>query len=231
VLFEGAQGVLLDLDHGTYPFVTSSSPAAGGVSTGLGVPPRAVTAVLGITKAYTTRVGGGPFPTEIRDGRAAVILERGNEYGATTGRPRRCGWFDAVAVRYSCRLNGIDHLAVTKPDILDVFDEIPVCVGYSYRGTLLRDFPTESRVLEAVIPRYKNFRGWMTPLAGVEDASRFPRQFKDYLRALEDLVEARSCLVSTGVERRQTVLRDSRLRKLADPDKVRAGLRGRIPGR
>ncbi|OGD25236.1 MAG: adenylosuccinate synthase [Candidatus Aminicenantes bacterium RBG_13_63_10] len=231
VLFEGAQGVLLDIDHGTYPFVTSSNPTAGGVAVGLGVALRWISAVLGITKAYTTRVGSGPFPTEIKDGRAAVILERGNEYGATTGRPRRCGWFDAVAVSYACRLNGIERLAVTKPDVLDVFDEIPVCVGYTYKGTLMRDFPAESRVLDLVKPRYKVLPGWKTPLADVTDYARFPRRFKDYLRTLEDLVETRTCLVSTGMERRQTVLRDARLRRIADPEKIRSGLRGRISGR
>jgi len=231
VLFEGAQGVLLDLDHGTYPFVTSSSPTAGGVATGLGVAPRWISAVLGVTKVYTTRVGAGPFPTEIKDVRAAILLERGNEYGATTGRRRRCGWFDAVAVSYACRLNGIDRLAFTKPDVLDELDEIPVCIGYAYKGAPLRDFPVESRVLDRVEPRYKVFRGWKTSLAGVTDYARFPRRFKDYLRALEDLVEARACIISTGVERRQTALRDPRLRGLADPDKIRSGLMSRMSGR
>ncbi|HEX9902138.1 MAG TPA: adenylosuccinate synthase [Acidobacteriota bacterium] len=231
VLFEGAQGTLLDLDHGTYPFVTSSSSTAGGVCTGLGIPPGRIDAVLGITKAYTTRVGSGPFPTEIGDERGEVILKRGDEFGATTGRRRRCGWFDAVAVSYSCRLNGVTRLALTKPDVLDVFDRIPVCTGYTYKGTPLRSFPVESRVLEKVEPRYKEWPGWKTPLAGVAESGRLPQRFKDYLRALEDLVEARACLISTGGERRQTVVLPGLLRGMADPDKVLAGLRGRLAGR
>ncbi len=229
VLFEGAQGVLLDLDHGTYPFVTSSSPTVGGVATGLGVAPQWITAVLGITKAYTTRVGSGPFPTEIADQRGGLLLQRGDEYGATTGRPRRCGWFDAVAVRYACRLNGIRFLAVTKPDVLDPLEEIPVCIGYEYKGSLLKDFPVESWILDRLRPRYRIFKGWRTSLGSIRDYERFPQRFKTYLRALEDLVEAEVCLVSTGVDRTQTVLREARLRRLVDPEKIRAGFR--IPPR
>jgi adenylosuccinate synthase len=230
VLFEGAQGTLLDLDHGTYPFVTSSSPSAGGVCTGLGIPPRRIDAVLGITKAYTTRVGCGPFPTEIRDERGELLLKRGDEFGATTGRRRRCGWFDAVAVSYACRLNGVTRLALTKPDVLDGFDQIPVCVGYAYKGTPLRSFPLESGMLEKVKPRYRNFPGWKTPLAGATEWGRLPQPFKDYLRAVEDLVEAKTCLISTGVERKQTILRPDLLRRIADAAKVQTGLRGRLAG-
>jgi len=231
ILFEGAQGTMLDLDHGTYPFVTSSSSAAGGVCTGLGIPPGQVHAVLGVTKAYTTRVGSGPFPTEIPDERGEILSKRGNEFGATTGRRRRCGWFDAVAVAYACRLNGITRLAVTKPDVLDVFDKIPVCTGYRYKGTPLRSFPVDSRVLEKVEPRYRELPGWKTSLAEAAESGRWPQRFKDYLRTLEDMVEARACLVSTGVERSQTILLPRLLRGIADPDQVRAQLRGRLAGR
>ncbi len=230
VLFEGAQGAMLDLDHGTYPFVTSSNPTAGGVCTGLGIPPSRIDAVLGITKAYTTRVGCGPFPTEIRDERGELILKRGDEFGATTGRRRRCGWFDAVAVSYACRLNGVTRLALTKPDVLDGFDRIPVCIGYTYKGTPLRSFPLERGVLEKVEPRYRNFPGWKTPLAGATESGRLPQPFKDYLRALEDLVEAKACLISTGFERKQTILKPKLLRGIADVAKVQAGLRGRLAG-
>ena len=150
IMAEGAQGALLDIDHGTYPFVTSSSCTAGGVSTGLGIGPTRIGHVVGITKAYITRVGGGPFPTEIRDDRSKIIQERGHEFGATTGRPRRCGWFDAVATAYSCRVNGIAKIVLTKPDILDAFEEIPVCTGYLYKGEKLPGFPTEPWILEKV---------------------------------------------------------------------------------
>jgi adenylosuccinate synthase len=231
ILLEGAQGTLLDLDHGTYPFVTSSSSTAGGVCTGLGLPPGRIDAVLGITKAYSTRVGSGPFPTEIGDERGEVILKRGDEFGATTGRRRRCGWFDAVAVSYACRLNGVTRLALTKPDVLDMFDKIPVCVGYMYKGTPLRSFPVDTRVLEKVKPRYKHLPGWKTPLAGAVASSRLPRRFKDYLRALEDLVETKACFISTGGERRQTIILPGLMRRIADPDKILAGLRGRMAGR
>jgi adenylosuccinate synthase len=190
-----------------------------------------VDAVLGVTKAYTTRVGSGPFPTEISDERGEVLRKRGFEVGATTGRQRRCGWFDAVAVSYACRLNGVSRLALTKPDVLDVLDKIPVCTGYKYKGTLLRNFPVDSRVLEKVEPRYKVLQGWKTSLAGAAESGRLPQRFKDYLRTLEDLVEARACLVSTGVERRQTLLLPGLLRRIADPERVRSELRGRLAGR
>ena len=225
VLFEGAQGALLDIDHGTYPFVTSSSPSAGGACTGLGVGPTRIQAVLGITKAYTTRVGGGPFPTEIKDEPGRIILKRGDEYGATTGRPRRCGWFDAVAVSYSCRLNGVERLALTKPDVLDEFKEISICTGYTYRGTPLKSFPVESWALAEVVPRYKTVRGWAEPLAKATDFGRLPQAFKDYVRTLEDLVEARVAIVSTGVEREDTIFLADRLTGVLDLKKIDAANR------
>ena len=221
VLFEGAQGTLLDIDHGTFPYVTSSSSTAGGVSTGLGVAPSRIDSVLGVAKAYTTRVGGGPFPTEIFDERGKVLLDRGNEYGATTGRPRRCGWFDAVAVSYSCRLNGIDRIALTKPDVLDGMEEIEVCVGYKHKGKLLPGFPTETWVLENIVPQYRTVRGWKKPVEKARNFSSFPEAFKDYIKLIEDVVEAKIAVISTGMERRDTILIEDELKGVVDLDKVR----------
>jgi len=222
VLFEGAQGTLLDIDHGTYPYVTSSNSTAGGVCTGLGLSPDKIDSVLGVTKAYTTRVGGGPFPTEISDERGKLLLERGKEFGATTGRPRRCGWFDSVGVTYSCRLNGIRKIALTKPDVLDELEEIKVCVGYKYKGELLRSFPTESWVLEKVIPQYKRVRGWRYPTQKKTDFSSLPQAFKDYLKLIEDLIQVKVSIISTGTERRDTVLQEAELKELMDVEKIKA---------
>ncbi len=222
VLFEGAQGALLDLDHGTYPFVTSSSSTAGGVCTGLGIGPTRIDAVFGVVKAYVTRVGEGPFPTEISDASAERIRSRGDEFGATTGRPRRCGWFDAVAAAYACRVNGISKLIMTKPDVLDGFDEIRVCAGYDYRGSALSDFPTEPWILEKVVPRFVSLPGWDGPVRDVTEFESLPGGFRDYLRRIEDWVGAEIAIVSTGVERRATVFRDDRLAGLIDVPAVRA---------
>ncbi len=224
ILFEGAQGTLLDLDHGTYPYVTSSSSTAGGAATGLGVGPRSIHGVLGITKAYTTRVGSGPFPTELDDETGRTIARRGDEFGATTGRPRRCGWFDAVAVRYACRVNGVDRIALTKPDVLSGFAEVPVCIGYRYKNDVLRSFPPEPWVLEHVVPEYVTLEGWPESLHGAADLDSLPRAFATYIRAIEDLVETRVAIVSTGVERRETVFLESELVELVDLGKVRAAL-------
>ncbi len=223
VLFEGAQGALLDLDHGTYPYVTSSSSTAGGVCTGLGVGPKAVHGVLGIAKAYTTRVGGGPFPTELTDERGRTLATRGDEFGATTGRPRRCGWFDAVAVRYTCRINGVDRVALTKPDVLDGFGEVLVCTGYRYKGGLLKSFPPEPWILERVRPEYRAVPGWSGPVHGATEAAALPAAFRDYVRMVEDLVETRVALVSTGVEREETVVVGDELDGFVET--------GRLPGR
>jgi adenylosuccinate synthase len=222
-LFEGAQGVLLDVDHGTYPFVTSSNSTAGGACTGLGIGPARIDAVLGVTKAYTTRVGSGAFPTELFDAPGPLIAKRGDEFGATTGRPRRCGWFDAVAVAYACRINGIERLAFTKPDVLDGLDEIRICTGYKYRGSLLAGFPTEPWILDKVVPEYKRVPGWKEPLRGARDDRALPQAFKDYLRTIEDLVEAQAAIVSTGVERHETVFLENRARGLFDLAAVRKG--------
>jgi adenylosuccinate synthase len=226
VLFEGAQGALLDLDHGTYPFVTSSSSTAGGAATGLGVGPRAIHGVLGITKAYTTRVGGGPFPTELAGDLGRTIASRGDEFGATTGRPRRCGWFDAVAVRYACRVNGVDRIALTKPDVLAGLGDIPVCTGYRYKGQLLRDFPAEPWVLEEVVPEYRKLAGWSEALHGAAEPASMPPSFRDYVRAVEDLVEAKVAIVSTGVARGETVFIEPELEGFVDLAKVRAAPAG-----
>jgi adenylosuccinate synthase len=224
VLFEGAQGTLLDLDHGTYPYVTSSSSTAGGVCTGLGIGPTRIQAVLGVAKAYTTRVGSGPFPTEIGGEKGRVILERGNEFGATTGRPRRCGWFDAVAVAYACRLNGCEKIVLTKPDILDVFPEIPVCLGYSYKGELLKNFPTEPWILDKVTPQYRTMKGWQTPIHRTTDRRSLPASFVDYIRLLEDSIEAKVVIISTGVGRGDSLFVDEELEGIVDIGKIRAGL-------
>ncbi len=224
VMFEGAQGTLLDMDHGTYPFVTSSSSTAGGACTGLGVGPTRIDAVLGVTKAYTTRVGSGSFPTELLDETGRLLGKRGDEFGATTGRPRRCGWFDAVAVAYACRVNGIDKLVMTKPDVLDVLAEIPVCTEYFYKGSRLEEFPTEAWVLEKIEPRYRALPGWKQPVHEARDWDALPSAFKDYLKFLEDRVGAEFAIVSTGVERRDTVFRDELLRDLLPVDAIRAAV-------
>jgi adenylosuccinate synthase len=220
VLFEGAQGALLDIDHGTYPYVTSSSSTAGGACTGLGVGPKSIGAVLGITKAYTTRVGGGPFPTELQDEKGRRMASRGDEFGSTTGRPRRCGWFDGVAVRYACRINGIDRIALTKPDVLEEFDEVLVCTGYHYRGEVLKTFPTEPWILERVSPVYRSFPGWRDSVRGASDFDRLPRAFIEYLRFIEDLIETRTAIVSTGVEREDTIFLPEVLDGLVDLAKL-----------
>lgn len=224
ILFEGAQGTLLDIDHGTYPYVTSSSSTAGGVCTGLGIAPNKINSVMGVTKAYTTRVGSGPFPTEIFNEKGRTLLEKGNEFGATTGRPRRCGWFDAVAVSYSCRLNGIDRIALTKPDVLDGFEEIQVCVGYKYKGDLLPGFPSESWIFNDVVPQYKKVQGWKRPIQKMKDFSSFPSAFKDYLKLIEDTIQTKVAVVSTGMERNDTALIEDRLKDLVDLEKIMSEL-------
>ncbi len=205
VLFEGAQATLLDVDHGTYPFVTSSSSAAGGAATGLGVAPKHVHQVLGITKAYLTRVGSGPCPTEALDASGEELRQRGVEFGATTGRPRRCGWFDGPATRYSTMINSCDSIVVTKLDVLDTFAEIPFCVDYKYKGSTLREFPADVDVLAKVEPVYKNFRGWKTSVAGVREWSRLPVLAQDYLKFLSDYLGVPIRMVSTGSDREETI--------------------------
>jgi adenylosuccinate synthase len=206
VLFEGAQGTMLDIDHGTYPFITSSSTTSGGAATGTGVPPTRLDGVLGVSKAYTTRVGGGPFPTEMTGAIAEHIRARGNEYGATTGRPRRCGWFDAVVARYAVRINGLDTVALTKLDVLDQCETVKICTGYRYRGELLTDFPEDENVIAAVEPFYEEVSGWLAPTAGAKNEADLPAKARRYLERLEELIGAPFCLISTGAQREETIL-------------------------
>ena len=206
VLFEGAQGTLLDVDHGTYPFVTSSNATAGGICTGLGVGPRAIGSVLGIVKAYTTRVGEGPLPTELHGDEGDQLRASGREYGASTGRPRRCGWYDAVVVRYAVRVNGLDALAVTKLDVLDGLDDIPVCTGYRYGGRLIEEFPAGRTVLAGCEPVYERLPGWSRPTAGVRRYEDLPPEARAYLARIEALSGVPISIVSTGSDRADTIL-------------------------
>jgi adenylosuccinate synthase len=211
LLFEGAQGSLLDVDHGTYPFVTSSSPTAGGAATGTGVPPTAFDGVLGIVKAYTTRVGGGPFPGELLDAQGEYLRKRGNEFGTVTGRPRRCGWFDTVAVRYAQRLNGAKLVALTKLDVLDELAEIPVCVGYRYRNTRLDEIPADVHIYEECTPIYENMKGWKTMTGHAREWAELPVEARDYVKKIGDLVGVEVPLVSVGPDRDASVI-DNRAR-------------------
>ncbi len=205
ILAEGAQGALLDIDHGTYPYVTSSSPTSGGACTGLGIPPQSIRSVLGVAKAYSTRVGNGPFPTEQTNAIGEHLRAIGGEYGATTGRPRRCGWLDLVSLAYSIRINGIEKLAITKLDVLDGFDEIRVCVGYRLNGKPLRRFPTDVQTLEAVEPIYRTFRGWKTSTSGVRRFRDLPARARAYIEAIASLTRTPIWMVSVGARRDQTI--------------------------
>ena len=209
VLFEGAQGTMLDLDHGTYPYITSSSTTAGGASTGTGVPPTRIHGALGVAKAYTTRVGGGPFPTEMEDAVGEAIRTRGNEYGATTGRPRRCGWFDVVVMRYAVRINGFDTVALTKLDVLDELPTIKVCVGYKWRGDIITEFPEDESVLREAEPVYEEVSGWVTSTQGIRHEAELPAKARQYLERLEELIGVPFCLISTGAVRDDTIVCDS----------------------
>ncbi|GAK51064.1 adenylosuccinate synthetase [Candidatus Moduliflexus flocculans] len=206
VLYEGAQGTMLDIDHGTYPYVTSSSACAGGACTGLGVGPTNIDGVLGVIKAYTTRVGEGPFPTELHDATGQRIRDLGSEYGATTGRPRRCGWFDAVVGRYAVRVNGASALAIMKMDILDAFAKIAICTGYRYRGSVVTELPMEPQALEACEPAYEEFDGWQQSTVGITQYDDLPEKAKAYLSHLSDLLETEIALISTGPKREQTII-------------------------
>src|ERR671922_784935 len=206
VLFEGAQGTLLDVDHGTYPFVTSSNTVAGGVSSGTGVGPRHIHKVIGISKAYTTRVGSGPFPTELHGREGEILKREGVEFGATTGRPRRCGWFDAVAVRHAVRVNSITGIALTKLDVLTGFKKIPICTAYRYDGKALQDFPASSKVMQNAQPVYEEMAGWNEALTGVRKFSDLPANAQKYVRRIEEILQTEVILVSVGPGREQTVL-------------------------
>ncbi|HRV07900.1 MAG TPA: adenylosuccinate synthase [Acidobacteriota bacterium] len=206
ILFEGAQGALLDVDHGTYPYVTSSNATAGGVCTGTGLAPHRIDNVIGISKAYTTRVGGGPFPSELSGVRAEMMRERGQEFGASTGRPRRCGWFDAVLVRYACRINGVDALVMTKLDVLDAFEEVQICTGYRLDGRLMECFPSTESELARVEPVYETMPGWEEPTSGLTRYQDLPEKARGYLRRLSELVGVSLVVVSTGPERAETLV-------------------------
>ena len=206
VMFEGAQATLLDIDHGTYPFVTSSNASVGGVCTGLGVPARAIGGVLGVAKAYTTRVGEGPLPTELTGALADRLRESGQEYGASTGRPRRCGWYDAVVVRYSARVNGIDALALTKLDVLDGLPEVRICTGYQTASGVITEFPADLRALSNATPVYDTMPGWSSPTKGLTNFDALPAEAQRYVRRLEEVSGVTCGIVSTGSDRADTIV-------------------------
>jgi adenylosuccinate synthase len=206
ILFEGAQGTLLDLDHGTYPYVTSSNPVAGGACIGAGVGPTCIDRVIGVAKAYTTRVGEGPFPTELHDEIGNHIGERGAEFGTTTGRKRRCGWFDGVIGRYAVRINGLDCLAVTKLDVLDDLEEIKVCTAYELDGKVVHDFPSDARSFARAIPIYETLSGWKQSTSECKVVDDLPKEAKDYLKFLADLTGTPIAIISLGASRGQTII-------------------------
>lgn len=207
ILLEGAQGSLLDVDHGTYPYVTSSSPTAGGACTGSGIPPLAITHAMGITKAYCTRVGNGPFPTELDDDAGEKLRKNGQEFGATTGRPRRCGWLDLVALKYAIRLNGMNELTLTKLDVLDDFDTIKVCTQYELDGEVTNIFPLDSEDVARVKPIYKSFDGWKQTTRELSSFDDLPAKTKEYITFIEEFTGVRFNIVSTGPKRSETILR------------------------
>ena len=206
IMFEGAQGTMLDIDHGTYPFVTSSSATAGGAVTGTGVGPTAIGTVISVTKAYVTRVGGGPFPSEIHDAAGDALRERGHEYGAVTGRPRRCGWLDIPLLRYSNQVNGAEWLVVTKLDVLDELAEIPVCIGYEIKGKVTDEIPADVHGLEEIKPRYTTLKGWRQSTEGITEFEKLPKEAREYLQFQERESGARIGMVSTGPDRNQTMV-------------------------
>ncbi len=208
VLFEGAQGTLLDIDHGTYPYVTSSNTIAGGACTGVGVSPKKINKIIGIVKAYTTRVGEGPFPTEIKDALGEEIRKKGGEYGATTGRPRRCGWLDIVGLRHAVRINGFTGIAITKIDVLDGLDKLKVCIGYKYGSEILEDFPKEIEILRNCIPIYEELPGWKESTVGIKDYEKLPKNAKRYLQFIEDILKVKIQIISTGQKRNEIIIKE-----------------------
>jgi adenylosuccinate synthase len=208
IMFEGAQGTLLDIDHGTYPYVTSSNATIGGVCTGLGVGARAIDGVLGVAKAYTTRVGEGPLPTELTGEIGNRLRETGQEFGAVTGRPRRCGWYDAVAVRYAVRVNGLDALALTKLDVLDGLPELQVCTGYRSGGSLLTELPGDVTLLATCEPVYETLPGWTTPTRSARRYEDLPREAQAYVARIEEITGVPAAILSTGSDRADTIIRD-----------------------
>lgn len=215
ILFEGAQGALLDLDHGTYPYVTASNTVAGNACAGSGIGPTFIDSVIGVAKAYTTRVGEGPFPTELKDDIGKRIREKGGEYGATTGRPRRCGWFDAVVVNHAIRINGIREMAVTKLDVLNDFDTVKICVGYRVNGEVFRHVPSCLKTLASSVPIYEELEGWKGEIKGAKKMSDLPVQAQRYLKRIEELVQVKISMVSVGSERDETIELTNPFRKVA----------------
>ncbi len=207
ILLEGAQGCLLDVDHGTYPFVTSSSPTSGGACTGTGVPPTAITHVMGITKAYCTRVGNGPFPTELLDETGEELRKKGHEFGATTGRPRRCGWLDLVALKYAVRINGMNELTLTKMDVMDGFETIKVCTSYIIDGKETNVFPLSLSEIEKIEPVYTDLPGWDTDISGITNWGDLPETAKSYIEFVENYLGVKFTIISTGPKRTETIIR------------------------
>jgi adenylosuccinate synthase len=206
VILEGAQGTMLDPDFGTYPYVTSSSPMASGSCTGSGINIKQITHIIGVFKAYTTRVGGGPMPTELTDKIGEFIRERAHEYGATTGRPRRCGWFDAVAGRYSTQINGFTGIALTRLDVLDALDSLKICTGYKLNGSIIKDFPSDIDILAKCQPIYEELTGWQTPTSDIRQYRQLPSQARRYIRRLEDLLSCPVSIISVGANRDQSIM-------------------------
>ena len=206
VYAEGAQGALLDVDHGTYPFVTSSNPTAGGACTGLGVPPQSIINIVGVVKAYTTRVGNGPFPTELSDEMGERLRSTGAEFGSTTGRPRRCGWLDLVALKYSVMINGIEEIALTKLDVLDELQEINICTDYEIDGKIVKSFPSDIRTLEKVQPIYKKIKGWNTSLKNIKKWEDLPEETLNYFKEIEDYTGAKVTIASVSPNREDTII-------------------------
>lgn len=206
VLFEGAQGTMLDIDFGTYPFVTSSSTCAGGACTGSGIGPRDIQEIIGISKAYITRVGSGPFPTELEDETGESLRKAGSEFGSTTGRPRRCGWFDALVARYSVRINGLSGIALTKLDVLSGFDTIKICTGYRYQGQLLKELPASMDIFSQCEPVYEDLPGWCSDISAVREFEDLPANARNYIRRIEELISCPIMLVSLGARRDETIL-------------------------
>jgi len=209
ILMEGAQGALLDVDFGTYPFITSSHPTSGGAPVGTGIAPNKINSVIGIFKAYTTRVGEGPFPTELFDEDGKLIAERGSEFGATTGRPRRCGWLDLVALKYACKVNGVTELVITKSDVLDVFSDIYACVKYSHNNEETNNFTTDCEILKNTKPVYRKFKGWKKDLNEFRNFDSLPQEYINYLKFIEDYTGCKIEVISTGPSREQIIRRNS----------------------
>lgn len=207
ILLEGAQGALLDVDFGTYPYITSSSPTSGGACTGTGIPPTKINGVIGIVKAYTTRVGEGPFPTELFDDTGKEISRIGVEFGATTGRPRRCGWLDLVALKYAVIINGVTEIALTKSDVLETFEEIKLCTHYDLDGNVIDYFPSNPDLLKKVKPVYKSFKGWNKSFNNISDYNELPNEFKDYVSFIEDFVDVKVKYISTGPSRDEIIIK------------------------